>query len=372
MVQSPWQNALNPQLTQRLLRPLVCPGVIPDTLAAAIFERSRQFKQRLSLLHQFQQRWGRQSALQVPDTPIVYAQWVESTEPATTPLISPGLANQGNSQSMQVEQHTTVTQITPQQPVTEPTALASPTQPLVIQAKFANPPISSPDAEPTFPITTSSVPKVSPNAQARDRLKGSIEVERITSTTTISQISIAAPLPSRESTVRNGVLPLVVPGSVQQGQFAQRAQESEAFSEKRLQSLLEGESLLAPSFADSASSFPLLKELPLVKAQRVAAAESFSQPTGVTQPLVLARPMSSRIASGSEESSMMPSAASHQMVERSSITHAQPVPQKPAMLTPSPQPIPTINVNTLTQQVERKLMRKLTVERERRGQRSWH
>lgn len=370
MVQAPWQNALNPQLTQRLLRPLVCPGVIPDTLAMAIFERSRQFKQRLSLLHQFKQRWGRQSALQVPDTPIVYAQWVASTEPATDPL---GLADQANSLSMQIEQLTTVTQITPQQPATEPTALVTPAQPMVIQAKFANPPISSSDAEPTFPITTSSVPIVSPNVQAGGPVKSSIEVERITSTTTISQLSIAAPVPSRESTARNEGLPLIVPGLVQHGQFTQRAQESEASSEKRLQRLFERESFLAPPFADSASSFPLLKELPLVKAERVEAAQSFSHPTGGTQPLVLARPMSSRIASGGEDLPRMPSTANRQMVERSPLTHVQPVSQQPSMLTSSSQPVstPPINLNHLTQQVERQLARKLTVERERRGQQTW-
>ena len=142
MVQPPWQDALNPQLAQRLLRPLVCPGVIPDTLAMAIFERSRQFKQRLSLLHQFQQRWNKQSNLQMPDVPIVYAQWIA---PATQSAISQNPSDpnrQGAGESMRIEgEHTTSTQIVTQQSATaEPT---SPTLPLVIQAKLVNPATST-------------------------------------------------------------------------------------------------------------------------------------------------------------------------------------------------------------------------------------
>ncbi|HEY9857974.1 MAG TPA: hypothetical protein V6D16_00600, partial [Candidatus Obscuribacterales bacterium] len=144
MIQTLWQDALNPQLTQRLLRPLVCPGVIPDTLAMAIFERSRQFKQRLSLLHQFQQRWNKQLDLQVPDIPIVYAHWVA---PAVQSVVSenPSDRNQeGSSESIRIErEHTTSTQTVIQQPANRSTDSTSPSLPLVIQAKFVNPAASN-------------------------------------------------------------------------------------------------------------------------------------------------------------------------------------------------------------------------------------
>jgi hypothetical protein len=138
MVQLPWQAALNPQLTQRLLRPMVQPGVIPDTLAAAIFERVHQLQQRLSLLHQFEQRWAGQSALQVPDIPIVYAQWATGAQtinasPASAapraqpPSISPG----------------------------SPPPLASA---MVIQAKFASSPAAPWGSSQTMPLTDTPPP----------------------------------------------------------------------------------------------------------------------------------------------------------------------------------------------------------------------
>ena len=88
MVQSAWQDALDPQFTQRLLRPWVSPGVIPDALALSILARSQQFKQRLSLLHQFQQRWSRQGQMQVPDSPIVYARWIDCSSDTTAAALT--------------------------------------------------------------------------------------------------------------------------------------------------------------------------------------------------------------------------------------------------------------------------------------------
>ncbi|MBD2112578.1 MULTISPECIES: hypothetical protein [Cyanophyceae] len=144
MVQSLWQDALNLQLAQRLLRPLIRPGVIPDTLAVAIFERSRQFKQRLSLLHHFQQRWNKQFDLQVPDIPIVYAHWAA---PATQSVVSDNLSDrnqEGSSESVRIErEHTISTQTVIQQPVDGATDSASPSLPLVIQAKFVDPAAST-------------------------------------------------------------------------------------------------------------------------------------------------------------------------------------------------------------------------------------
>ncbi|MBM0744170.1 hypothetical protein JOY44_21560 [Phormidium sp. CLA17] len=158
MVQTLWQDALNPQLAQRLLRPLICPGVIPDTLAVAIFERSRQLKQRLSLLHQFQQRWNQQLDLQVPEQPIVYAYWVA---PAAQSIVSenPSDRNQeGSSESVRIEhEHTTSTQTVIQQPVNGSTDSTSPSLPLVVQAKYVNPAASTATSH-LLPTPSNSTP----------------------------------------------------------------------------------------------------------------------------------------------------------------------------------------------------------------------
>ena len=80
MTQATWQDSLNARLLQRLLRPMVKPGVIPDHVAAGIFERSQQLIDRLSLLHQFEQRWSGLTPLQSDETPLVYAQWATPKE----------------------------------------------------------------------------------------------------------------------------------------------------------------------------------------------------------------------------------------------------------------------------------------------------
>ena len=87
-----WQESLNPQLAQRLIRPLVQPGVINTQIARKIIERSQRFTNRLPLLAN--RRWASVNSLQSGQTPIVYAQGqppVTSTESGQESLDSPSL-----------------------------------------------------------------------------------------------------------------------------------------------------------------------------------------------------------------------------------------------------------------------------------------
>lgn len=100
MLFSDWQPHIDDTLLNRLLRPIEQPGVISVDLAERIFLRSHQFAQRLSLLNQFRRRWGGQANLQPADIPIVYAHWVvpetgvssgKDASGAETSSISPSL-----------------------------------------------------------------------------------------------------------------------------------------------------------------------------------------------------------------------------------------------------------------------------------------
>ncbi|MEG4069216.1 hypothetical protein QUA42_18120, partial [Microcoleus sp. Pol11C2] len=205
MVQTSWQDALNPQLAQRLLQPLVCPGVIPDTLAMAIFERSWQLKQRLSLLHQFQQRWNQQSTLQVPDVPIVYAQWIA---PATQSAISQNPSDpnrQGAGESMRIErEHTTSTQIVTQQPINgepNPSSL-----PLVIQAKLVNPATST-VTSPLPPSPSDSKPLLSSIVENRESALPSVNAgaSSISQRPQLPSVTRSPPSPLQQQKLNSGI-----------------------------------------------------------------------------------------------------------------------------------------------------------------------
>jgi hypothetical protein len=82
---SHWQDALEPQFVQRLTRPLWRPGITNNQLATRILGRAENFHNRLPLLTQQKQRWGRNSTLQVEPVPIVYAQPISAERAIATP-----------------------------------------------------------------------------------------------------------------------------------------------------------------------------------------------------------------------------------------------------------------------------------------------
>ena len=67
-----WQNAINPQLKQRLIAPLSQPGVINFDMATKVLLRSLHFNNRNPLLKN--PRWSTKKKLNTNKTPIVYAQ----------------------------------------------------------------------------------------------------------------------------------------------------------------------------------------------------------------------------------------------------------------------------------------------------------
>jgi hypothetical protein len=74
-VESNWQDSIDQQLQERLMRPLVQPGLTNTTqLARVIISRSHRLSNRLPLLTELNQRLSNVTPLQAEQTPIVYAQ----------------------------------------------------------------------------------------------------------------------------------------------------------------------------------------------------------------------------------------------------------------------------------------------------------
>jgi hypothetical protein len=133
-----WQESLNPKLMQRLVRPLVQPGVISSKMAESIVLRSQRFANRLPMLA-IAYRGYATSNSKVEPVPIVYAQ----PQPVLT-----------NAVSTNLESHSQPLLASGESRNTQSGESRSSTQPVIVQAKFASP--SSQATLPTnLPINTS-------------------------------------------------------------------------------------------------------------------------------------------------------------------------------------------------------------------------
>jgi|GEM_PF-6186653 len=80
-VESNWQDSIDQQLQERLMRPLVQPGLTNTTqLARVIISRSHRLSNRLPLLTELNQRLSNVMPLQAEQTSIVYAQLLPSRD----------------------------------------------------------------------------------------------------------------------------------------------------------------------------------------------------------------------------------------------------------------------------------------------------
>lgn len=80
-VESNWQDSIDQRLQERLMRPLVQPGLTNTTqLARVIISRSHRLSNRLPLLTELNHRLSNVTPLQAEQTPIVYAQPLPSLD----------------------------------------------------------------------------------------------------------------------------------------------------------------------------------------------------------------------------------------------------------------------------------------------------
>ena len=95
-VSSNWQDSLNYRLVNRLTRPLRQPGMMKMAMSQRIINRCDRFLNRLPLLNQQMQRWGNNITFSSDDVPIVYAQpvslaqerGIENREENFQPIVS--------------------------------------------------------------------------------------------------------------------------------------------------------------------------------------------------------------------------------------------------------------------------------------------
>jgi hypothetical protein len=75
-----WQDSLNVQLVNRLARPLHQPGMMKMAMSQRIINRCDRFLNRLPLLSQQMQRWGDKNTLSSDSVPIIYAEPISSAK----------------------------------------------------------------------------------------------------------------------------------------------------------------------------------------------------------------------------------------------------------------------------------------------------
>ena len=98
-VESNWQDIIDQRLQERLMRPLVQPGLTNTTqLARVIISRSHRLSNRLPLLTELNQRLSNVTPLQAEQTPIVYAQPLPSLDKNFQSLAPQEGSNLQNSQ----------------------------------------------------------------------------------------------------------------------------------------------------------------------------------------------------------------------------------------------------------------------------------
>jgi hypothetical protein len=108
-VQSNWQDSIDQQLQERLMRPLLQPSLTNTTqLARVIISRSQRLGNRLPLLTELNQRFSNITPLQPEPTPIVYAQPLPSLDNGFKSLAPEDNSLIQNSQNSQPSKSLTV------------------------------------------------------------------------------------------------------------------------------------------------------------------------------------------------------------------------------------------------------------------------
>ena len=181
--QKVWQNAINPQLKQRLIRPLNQPRVINFDMATKVLLRSQQFNHPNPLIKN--PRWSIKKNLDTNKTPIVYAQPSLSNQAENSSTVSPDTSGKSPSSPVQ----TNAEKINSVSPIR-----SSISQP-IIQRKI--------DA-----VSSSNVPSLS-NTDDRDR--GGLPLAELESNHPESVISQSSNQRDKSPTANFSELPLVKP-----------------------------------------------------------------------------------------------------------------------------------------------------------------
>ncbi|MBD1823549.1 hypothetical protein H6F51_13760 [Cyanobacteria bacterium FACHB-DQ100] len=366
MTEQAWQSAVDSSLVRRLMRPLVQPGAIGSQLGDSILARTERMTNHLPLLVQFAERQA--GVFQPEQIPIVYAQPSSSvqvvhshietaSEPLTivqAALISNSTLNDYTSNAMNLS-----IEDSKQEHLNNYTSNAT------------NLSIRESRQEPLNNYTSN----------ATNLSVGELRREPEFLLRTESADAIASPSPPRSPSLSSQTPPIVYAQNISKPFQSDRPNpiptvHPQILGTPTLQSPPELRDLgqkplpqvtpTRPKTSDppASTSPPIITVRTGTEAAPPAATwqtRTHLNETATTLPIVFAQP---NLATPSPQSSSRTPPELAQFSE---------FPSSPSLTDTfsSPPPPPPINLDTLTTQVERKILRRLVVESERRGQTRW-
>ncbi len=353
-----WQTAIDAQLIRRLMRPLYRPGAISPDLGNGIIARIERMTNHLPLLVQFAQR--RAGLFQPDQIPIVYAQPAKSVQVFNTysaPAAEPSTTTVQSNIQANIQ-----TNIFSTTAVTNPAS--EPTEPSLIfqNVPLVPAPVSS-DQSPQVPIVLnqSSRPEQSktPSAEtALPNLTPQIKPVQAKSTALSAPFSIQEQIRWRLAQPETPREPIRQASEGVNGRWQSRPDESPQappVSSLPVVSVSSGADALSPMVEIKSPS--LLSERALNKPSRstpLIFTQSAATPSP-TQPTATIPSYPPSLPTFDEREPPRSRQFSSSFTE----TNISDIPQAP------------VNIEALTTQVERKLMRRLVIESERRGQNRW-
>jgi hypothetical protein len=399
-VEHPWQEVLDPRLTERLLRPLVRPGRIDAQMSSAIIARYQRLNNRLPLLTRLN-RPQTPVGFQTETLPIVYAQPLPLQERAVNFTTDPSPAPNGQTSQP------TVIQAKFERPTSLPTPETAsgsssnlggehqslmyvqppevrPVQPLPALNQFAQT-----DTASLLPVQPPSLTDLA-DPEVTQPLVRPANSSLGMSSPFVPEVQVPTVLPLKQSLPpleTQTPLPMPVPFPIVTAQMLTRtqidpssAQVPPAMQVVPVMQVVNRLNAANPLGAnprpispisrpqvDTATLQETTSALPIVQVSGSQA----QQKTEVDTPLVFSIPLGSSVRpTGNGPPSINPMMPGMVTPATQSFPRvdAQPMlnPQTSVSSSP-PQQQQKIDLNDLANQVERKLMRRLVVERERRG-----
>lgn len=369
-----WQHHLDPPLVQRLWRPIAQPGAMDGRMVERLFHRYYDFLTPAPLLQTCLQRQSQTAQAQAGTVPIVYAQpW---SLPEATPARAP------------IRDSNPPPEVAPPLPATLPNLPRSQTSP-VIQAKL-DPSASAAALDQPLPLAAPDNAETAHSPQTRDRAADPIPLPSPEAAAPMSAGSgqpVALPVvrPTRVAPVAEAWRSIVVRDFLPQSDGEQqspietlapdrplplvtvgppvdRAVNERAESGAGVVTSSGGQTRVPGEELGRAIASPVVQPLP---PQRPG---TFSPSTqAFTLPLAPTAAAGLSASSGTGQPAMPPQQAASSRTAVP-IVSGQPVQVRTPPTEPSPPPAsPPVNLEQLTEQVERRLRRKMIVERERRG-----
>ena len=416
-VSSNWQDSINHMLVNRLIRPLHQPGVMKMAMGQQIISRSDRFLNRVPLLTQQMQRWGNTNSLSYDPVPIVYAQPILSSKEqdigtgkdnvlmSNLPKNQPSVPIVQGKEGEKIINSTTTADIpvVSPQPISEELVNSSS---MPLQAKFIEPQNSSATGvEPNVQtsIFSSDIPVVSPQLISEKFVNSSsmplaeelttrselplpiIQAKKQNSDLSSSSLPMVNPLnafgslkqPQKDinySTKRNSIKPINLKSQSSFNNLpivtTQPLISQVNFTEKKIPMSRDSPNSQNTSFHISKSEIPPINRHQMIY-PLITPITSPMNSQLQSQPLPLATNTSNSNTIGQEHNNSKQTGIKTNTNSFSSPRIlANPAPKTETYVSPMANGLNSkIDVDAIANKVERKIMRRLVIESERRGKR---